>query len=88
MAPATGQKLHSQRFEVAKYLTETDHQMQPDVLIMSKKVWDPFSRRSSLDQEGRQGFCRQNRELWAAREDEARKRRNCRWRTDNAIRSR
>ena len=30
-------------FEVCKYFTFTEHQRVPDVLVMSKKIWDSLS---------------------------------------------
>lgn len=64
---------HSQRFfEQAKYITYTDHQMQPDVLIMSKKVWDtlPAEDQAAIKKAAKDSVAK-NRELWAAREKEA-----------------
>ncbi|MCC8191242.1 MAG: TRAP transporter substrate-binding protein [Planctomycetes bacterium] len=64
---------HSQRFfEQAPHITYTDHQMQPDVLIMSKIVWDTLTPedQQAIKQAARDSVAR-NRELWAVREKEA-----------------
>ena len=65
---------HSQRFfEQAKFISETDHQMQPDVLVMSKKVWDKLSPEDqAIIKKAAKESVAKNRELWAAREKEAR----------------
>ena len=64
---------HSQRFfEQAKFISETNHQMQPDVLIMSKKVWDKLSAEDqAIIMKAAKESVVKNRELWAAREKEA-----------------
>ncbi len=64
---------HSQRFfEQAKFISETNHQMQPDVLIMSKKVWDklPAADQAMIKKAAKESVAK-NRELWAAREKQA-----------------
>ena len=33
----------SRHFEVAKYYNKTEHSMAPEILVMSKKVWDGLS---------------------------------------------
>lgn len=59
----------SKHFEVAKFYTLTEHSLSPEVLVMSKKVWDKLSPE---DQAAFRDAAKKSvvkmRELWQARE--------------------
>jgi len=59
----------SRHFEVAKYYTMTEHSLQPEVLVMSKKSWDKLSAddQKLVRQAAKESVVKM-RELWDARE--------------------
>lgn len=59
----------SRHFEVAKYYTLTEHSLQPEVLVMSKKSWDKLSPddQKLVRQAAKESVVKM-RELWDARE--------------------
>ena len=59
----------SRHFEVAKYYTLTEHSLQPEVLVMSKKSWDKLSAddQKLVRQAAKESVVKM-RELWDARE--------------------
>lgn len=59
----------SRHFEVAKYYTLTEHSLQPEVLVMSKKSWDKLSAddQKLIRQAAKESVVKM-RELWDARE--------------------
>ena len=59
----------SRHFEVAKYYTLTEHSLQPEVLVMSKKSWDKLSADDQkLVRQAAKDSVVKMRELWDARE--------------------
>ena len=62
----------SRHFEVAKYYTLTEHSLQPEVLVMSKKSWDKLSPddQKLVRQAAKESVVKM-RELWDAREKTA-----------------
>lgn len=63
----------SRHNEVAKYFSEDEHTMVPDVLVISSKVWDSLNEneRSALQQAAKETTLKM-RELWAASETKER----------------
>jgi tripartite ATP-independent transporter DctP family solute receptor len=59
----------SRHFEVAKYYTLTEHSLQPEVLVMSKKTYDKLSAddQKIVKQAAKESVTKM-RELWQARE--------------------
>ena len=63
----------SKHFEVAKYHSLTEHSMAPDMVLMSKKVWDSLSvEDQKIVREAAKASVPQMRKLWDEKEMKAR----------------
>lgn len=59
----------SKHFEVAKFYTLTEHSLSPEVLVMSKKVWDKLTPEDQAAfRDAAKKSVAKMRELWQARE--------------------
>lgn len=59
----------TRHFEVAKYYTLTEHSLQPEVLVMSKKSYDKLSAEDQkIVRQAAKDSVAKMRELWSARE--------------------
>jgi len=64
----------SRHFEVAKYYAITDHSMAPEMLLMSKKVWDTLTPAEQvIIRDAAKQSVPYMRKLWDAKEAESRK---------------
>jgi tripartite ATP-independent transporter DctP family solute receptor len=63
----------SHHYEVAKYYTMTEHNMSPEVLLMSKKVWDTLTpEEQKAVRQAAKELVAYERKLWEAMEVESR----------------
>ena len=64
----------ARHFEVAKYYAQTDHSMAPEMLLMSKKVWDTLSPQDQqIIRDAAKASVPYMRKLWDEKELESRK---------------
>jgi TRAP-type C4-dicarboxylate transport system substrate-binding protein len=60
---------HTRHFEVAKFYNKTEHSMAPEILLMSKKVWDklPEEQKDMIRAAAKESVAHM-RKLWDERE--------------------
>jgi TRAP-type C4-dicarboxylate transport system substrate-binding protein len=64
----------SRHFEAAKYYTQTEHSMAPEVLVFSKVIWDGLEEEDqALIRKAAKDSVPYMRQLWDEREDKARR---------------
>jgi tripartite ATP-independent transporter DctP family solute receptor len=64
----------ARHYEVAKYYAITDHSMAPEMLLMSKKVWDTLTpQQQAIIKDAAKQSVPYMRKLWDAKEAESRK---------------
>jgi TRAP-type C4-dicarboxylate transport system substrate-binding protein len=64
----------ARHYEVAKYYAITDHSMAPEMLLMSKKVWDTLTpQEQAIIKDAAKQSVPYMRKLWDAKEAESRK---------------